>query len=331
MNKLLIFFALITGLGSGLIDSATATESSGKKIRMYKYTNAEGVTIIKDFLPAKVVPKGYTIVDKYGNTIKVVAPVQTKEEKAAKQRRLKLAKEEEKKIRAQLQRDNELLRQFTTTEDLVRARENQLNSIRVEIGIRASNTNRIKRQLKQYQQKAAGFERRGQPVPKALIDNIEISLKQIADSDNFITDKNDEQDRVIAKFEIDIKRFDELNAQRKRRMAANAAQRKLNSLYSFRCEDLSKCAKAWQLAQLYAKDHASGRIELITDTLIITEKPHKDSDLSLSFTRIPDRENNVEIRLDIYCRDNAAGKSLCASGKVIAIKQGMAPFIKSHL
>lgn len=298
---------------------------------MYKYKNAEGVTVVKDYLPAEIVPKGYTIVDKYGNNIEVVDPVQTKEEKAAEKKRLKQAKQEELKIRAQLKRDNELLRQYTTTADLIRSRENQLNSIRVEIGIRASNTNRIKRQLKTYQEKAAGFERRGQPVPKALLDNIDISLKQISNSDKFITVKNDEQDKVTARFDLDIKRFDELNAQRKRRMAANAAQRKLNSRYSFRCDDLSKCAKAWQLAQLYAKDHATGRIELITDTLIITEKPQKDTDLSLSFSRIPDREKNVEIRLDVYCRDNAAGKSLCVSGKVAAIKEGMAPYIKSHL
>ncbi len=331
MKKVFTLTCVFIFLASMVPNDAIAAKSGNSKMRMYKYKDKNGLTILKDYLPSEVVPRGYTVVDKYGNTIEVVAPVQTKEEKAAEKLRRQLAKIEETKIRAQLKRDNELLRQFTTTEDLIRARENQLNSIRVEIGIRASNTNRIKRQLKKYQSKAAVFERRGQPIPKALQDNIGVSLKQISNSDKFITEKNAEQDKVTARFDIDIKRFDELNIQRKRRMATNAAQRKLNSRFSFRCEDLSKCAKAWRLAQLYAKAHATGRIELITDTLIITEKPQKDSDLSLSFTRIPDREDNVEIRLDIYCRDTDAGKVLCAGGKAISIKEGMAPYIRSHL
>lgn len=325
-KKVLVSALLLTCFSQGLYAA-----KGSEKIRMYKYKDKDGVTVIKDYLPAEIVPKGYSVVDKYGNVIEVVARVKTKEEKAAEKLRQKKAAEEEAKIKKQLKRDNELLRQFTTTEDIIRARENQLDSIRVEIGIRASNTNRIKRQLKKYQAKAADFERRGQPVPKALQDNIEISLKQIEDSGDFITAKNDEQDKVVAAYAIDIKRFDELNAQRKRRLAANAAQRALLSKNSYHCDDLSLCAKAWQLAQLYAKEYASGRIELITDTLIITEKPHKDTDISLAFSRIPDRENKVEIRLDLYCADSAAGKSLCASGKATAIKKGMPEYIKSHL
>ena len=194
MKKATFFIGILI---FGFTQWTFAAKSADKKVRMYKYKDKDGVTVIKDFLPSEVVPRGYSIVDKYGNVIEVVSRVKTKEEKAAEKLRKKQAAEEEAKIRKQLKRDNELLRQFTTKVDIVRARENQLNSIRVEIGIRASNTNRIKRQLKKYQSKAADFERRGQPVPKALEDNIEISLKQIEDSADFITEKNIEQDNWV--------------------------------------------------------------------------------------------------------------------------------------
>ncbi len=306
-----------------------ATDPS--KIKMYKYKDKDGLTIIKDHLPTDVVAGGYTVVDRYGNTLEVVPPVQTAEEKAEEKRRLAAAKAEQRRIEKQLRIDNDLLRQFTTTDDLERARENQIKSIQVEIGIRASNTHRIKNQLKKYQTNAANFERRGQAVPKALLDNIDVSLGQISESDAFITLKNNEKDVIRQRFERDIKRFEELLIQRKRRIATTAAQRKIASKLSYRCEDLSLCARAWQLTQLYAKEHATGRIDLITDTLLITAKPFKDADISLTFSRIPDREKNVEIQLDILCADTDKGKALCAGGKVQKIKSGFAPFIRERL
>ncbi len=312
-------------------DPAFAARNPDAKIRMYKYQDADGLTIIKDHLPSDVVARGYTIVDKYGNPIEVVPPVKTVEEKAEEKRRLKAAKAEQKRIQRQLRIDNELLRQFTTPVDLERARDNQIKSIQVEIGIRASNTHRIKKQLKKYQTNAANFERRGQPVPVALEDNIQLSLSQIEESEAFITLKNNEQEVIRTRFERDIKRFEELQIQRKRRNATTAAQRKLASRFSYRCEDLSLCARAWQLTQIYAKEHATGRIELITDTLIITEKPQKNGDISITFSRIPDRDKNVEIQLDVLCFDSDEGKALCSGGKIQAIKSGFAPFVKERL
>ena len=308
-----------------------AAKNPSQKIRMYKYKDKDGLTIIKDHLPPEIVARGYTIVDKYGNAVEVVPPVKTEEQKAVEKRRLIAAKAEEKRIQRQLRIDNDLLRQFTTSIDLERARDNQIKSIQVEIGIRASNTNRIKNQLRKYQTNAANFERRGQPVPKALQDNIQLSLTQIEESEAFITLKDNEQEVIRTRFERDIKRFEELLIQRKRRTTFTAAQRKLASKYSFRCEDLSRCARAWQLTQIYAKEHASGRIELITDTLIITEKPHKGTDISITFSRIPDRDKNVEIQLDIICHDSDQGKTLCAGGKVQGIRSGFAPFVRDRL
>ncbi len=312
-------------------DVTFAAKNPNAKIRMYKYTDKDGLTIIKDHLPPEVVARGYTIVDKYGNAVEVVPPVKTEEQKAEEKRRQIAAKAEQTRIQKQLRVDNELLRQFTTSVDLERARDNQIKSIQVEIGIRASNTHRIKNQLKKYQANAANFERRGQPIPKALQDNIQLSLEQIAESDAFITLKDNEQEVIRSRFERDIKRFEELLIQRKRRAASTAAQRKLDSRYSYRCEDLSKCARAWQLTQIYAKEHASGRIELITDTLIITEKPNKATDISITFSRIPDRDKNVEIQMDIVCHDSDQGKTLCAGGKVQSIRSSFAPFIRERL
>jgi hypothetical protein len=312
-------------------DISFAAKNPDHKIRMYKYKDKDGLTIIKDHLPTDVVARGYTIVDKYGNAVEVVPPVKTEEQKAEEDRRLAAAKAEQKRIQRQLRVDNDLLRQFTTSVDLERARDNQIKSIQVEIGIRASNTHRIKNQLKKYQTNAANFERRGQPIPKALEDNIKISLNQIEESEAFITIKNNEQDVIRSRFKRDIKRFEELLIQRKRRTAFTSAQRKLASRYSYRCDDLSLCARAWQLTQIYAKEHATGRIDLITDTLIITEKPQKDTDVSITFSRIPDRDKNVEIQMDIICHDSDKGKTLCSGGKIQRIREGFAPFIRDRL
>jgi hypothetical protein len=312
-----------------LLAHGSVAEAAGK--RMYRYKNAEGVTVIKDYLPPDVAPKGYEVVDEYGHLIERVPPVKTAEEIAREKERERLAKIEQKKIQEQLKRDNDLLRQYTTTEDIERARDNMLDSIRVEMGIRAANTNRIRRQLAQYQTQAADFERRGQPIPKALKENIDKSLKQIADSEAFIERKNKEMARIREDFARDIARFEELKLQRDRRLAQDEAERARNREMAFYCEDFNVCAKAWQLAQLYVKDHASGRIELITDTLIITEKPRTQTDIALTVSRIPDRDNRVEIRIDAYCRDNVSSKAVCSSPKAQRIIRGFVPYLRQRL
>lgn len=320
---------LYLGLCAGTVFSAQQGSTTQK---MYRYKNKDGVVVIKDHLPPDVASKGYDIVDIYGNLIRRVPPAKTPEQIRKEKELAKLAEIERKKIEEQLRRDNELLRQYTTVRDLERARDNMIKAVMVDMDIRRANIQRIRRDLEKMQSKAADFERRGVPVPKALQDNIERALRQIAEGEVHLERKNAEIARIREEFARDIARFEELQRQRARRLAQDEAERQRMRNRAFYCEDFNICARAWQLAQLYVKDNASGRIELITDTLIITEKPRTEKDVSITVSRIPERDGRVEIRIDVYCKGvNGEEQVECTTDRAQQIVRRFVPYLRARL
>ncbi len=310
----------------------TATQQGATTQKMYRYKNKDGVVVIKDHLPPDVARQGYDIVDIYGNLIRRVPPAKTPEQIRKEKELARLAAIERQKIEEQLRRDNELLRQYTTVRDLERARDNMIKAVMVDMDIRRANIQRIRRDLEKMQSEAADFERRGKPIPKALQDNIERALRQIAEGEMYIERKNAEIARIREEFSQDIARFEELQRQRARRLAQDEAERQRLRNRAFYCEDFNVCARAWQLAQLYVKDNASGRIELITDTLIITEKPRTDKDVSITVSRIPERDGRVEIHIDVYCKGaNGEEQVECTTDRAQQIVRRFVPYLRSRL
>ncbi len=298
---------------------------------MYKYKDSKGNWVISSNLPPKYASKGFSIVDNYGRVIEVIPPAKTREEIEADKIREAFQKAEQQKITEQIKLDRDLLRQFTTVKDLQRARNNQLQSVDVEIEIREASTKRSRTLLEKNQTDAANYERQGKPIPKIIAENIEAYLQRIANSNEFIKEREQQKQEIKKNFDSRIARFRELNQQRLRRANIDATQRKEEERYSFSCKDLSECAKAWQLAQLYVNKHSTTGILVITDTLIVTEKPVKNTDISLTFSRIPDRKNKISIHLEVYCNDSPDGTSLCLGNKVKNIKAGFVPYVYEHL
>jgi hypothetical protein len=59
--------------------------------------------------------------------------------------------------------------------------------------------------------------------------------------------------------------------------------------------------------------------------------PAKDSDLSLSLSKIAIKNDDFQLFLDIRCRDSMQGKELCASQTVKNIRSAFRPFMNNAL
>jgi hypothetical protein len=296
----------------------------------YRYKNSEGKMIVKDQINNEMIKTGYEVLNDSGTLVQKVAPGKT----LAEEEQERLDKIEEKKSHYQLQQrirnDAELLRQFSSIGDIIRNRDAQLLGLEQRIRIQKSKSDLLKLQLEDQQKSAATSERLGQKIPKKLLQEIQASHDQIAGNARNTSFLEEQKVTIAKRFEGDIIRYKKLESLR-----MNLKQTKeLNDgskAIIYDCPSPKTCQLAWQLAQIYAKDNASGRIEIITNTLILTSKPEKDSDIALSFSKIPATDNNSQIVLEVSCNNTELGAQLCKSEIAKKMRTNYLSYIDSKL
>ena len=299
--------------------------------QFYRFVNTEGKLVIKDQVTNEMVAKGYEILNANGRVIKKVAPGKT----LAEMEEDRLAQIEEKKKEIELQQrirhDAELLRQFSSIGDIIRNRDAQLLALEQRIRIQGSKSDLLRIQLEDQQRQAAIHERLGQKLPKALEKDIENTMQQLAANDNNSKMLEEEKVKVAERFQNDIIRYKELESLRRTLKKEEDKEEKGSKPVVFECPNSRDCQKAWQLAQIYAKDNASGRIEIITNTLILTSKPEEDNDVSLSFSRIPSPDNRDQIVFEVTCSKSDAGVALCKSDVVKNLRINYLDYLKKQI
>lgn len=319
-------------LASLALSGATLAATGTGPKTLFRYKDENGVTVVNNILPPEVVSRGYSIVNKQGQVLEVVPPAKTKAELAADKQATQKARELEAQRKAAKKRDQTLLNSFSAMDDITRARDNQLGAIDVTISVAEGNISRVKGQLESQQQKAADIERSGKAIPVPITRDIEDSLRQIKESQRFIADKRAEQDRLRQRFEADIVRFQELHAERLVRASERGQSLPMGLAHgTYACQGAEQCDKVWALAQLYARENATTRLEIITDTIILTSEPKTDRDVALSISRVPGADDKEQIVVEIRCTKSEAGTAQCQSSEVAALPSGFAAYVDSRL
>ncbi len=296
----------------------------------YRYKNEAGRVEIKDKINRQMESVGYDVISESGKLIRHVEPTKTLAELDAD--RLKIIEERNKEVEAtqQRHRDAELLRQFSSIGDIIRNRDSQLLALEQRIRIQHSKEDLLNLQLEDQQQQAATYERLGQKVAKTILKDIKASQDQIVNNQLNTQLLEKEKIRVEKSFERDIIRYKELESVRIA-LRKNARVKQGEEPIIFDCPNEKVCNRAWQLAQIYARDHATGKIEIITNTLILTSRPIKDSDIAISFSRIPAEENKMQIVLEVSCSAEEPGVEFCKTPKVKGIRENYLEYLKLRL
>jgi hypothetical protein len=318
LNKI-IFLILLAGLASSV---------SAKQF--YRFKNAEGNIIIKDQVTNEMIALGYDIINDNGQVISRVGPGKTLQELEEERLEKVEQRKAEMALKQQIRSDSDLLRLFSSIGDIIRTRDSQLLGLEQRIRIQGSKSELLKLQLEDQQAQAAIYERQGQNVPPAILKDIEATQLQIEDNYRNSVILEEEKIEVAKRYEKDIVRYKELESMRMT-LKKQEAKTDYSRPVIYDCPDLDTCQKAWQLAQIYAKDNASGEIEIITNTLILTSKPTKDADLAISFSRIPAPNNGNQIVLEVSCNDSDLGAELCRSEQVKNLRKNYLTTIERRL
>ncbi|MGB4074414.1 DUF4124 domain-containing protein [Pseudomonas sp.] len=130
---------------------------------LYRYVDDKGTTVLsRQGVPPEFIAKGYEVLNDQGRVVKVIPPAPSAEE----MKRLLADK-------ARASTDAQLLRLYSTPEDVDRARERKLSELDGLIGVARGNLQSVRTQQANLQSQAADHERAGRAVPAHLLAQID--------------------------------------------------------------------------------------------------------------------------------------------------------------
>ncbi|MEX2327899.1 MAG: hypothetical protein WD558_09215 [Pseudomonadales bacterium] len=177
---------------------------------LYKYVNEDGVTVLDSHVPARYVKNGYTILSLDGRVLEVVPRALSEDEIRQRDRELAAQRRLEEEREARELADENLLRLYSRPEDVIRARDSKLASIRGFIETSNGNIERLEEQKSEIEAELANIERAGGTISKARLDRIRTIDTRIKAISKEIEDKEREIDQLRGSFAADLKRVREL-------------------------------------------------------------------------------------------------------------------------
>jgi len=183
-------------LGAILAGEAVAAGQPAGQVEMYRYVNDQGITVIDRLgVPPQYIGKGYQVLNDQGRVIREVPPAPTAAEI-----------EQRKADAARASSDQQLMRMYTSVDDVDRARDRKLAELDGLASVAKGNLQSLKTQQANLQARAADQERAGRQVPADLV----------AQLNNL---RSDEQ-----RLQQDIARYQQLRIQAQTSFAADRAR-----------------------------------------------------------------------------------------------------------
>jgi chromosome segregation ATPase len=174
------------------------------------WTNKDGVRECGNAVPPEYAQQKTEVKDAFGVTVKESGPAKTIEELEAERATEQARMQEARAAKEREKRDRVLLDTFASEDDLVLTRDGQIAHLDSQIRLTQSHIDKLIKNLDRMIERAAEAERKGDEPSADLTDNIASLRAQIAENEEFIATKHQEQEAIRARFDADIARFREL-------------------------------------------------------------------------------------------------------------------------
>lgn len=296
---------------------------------LYKWVDDEGNVYYSDKVPPEHSKSARKELDERGIKINEVDAAKTREEIEREEELKRLRAEQQRLIEEQKAKDRVLLRTFRTEDDILMARNGKLTAVDVMIQVSRSNIRRMKYKLEEMQQGAAQSERAGKPVTQKTLDNIESTRQQLKESYAAIIRMEQDKETLREKAANDVDRFRKLRKLSEENALPIDDEKPFSLLDTVvACTDKLKCISAWQKAETYVRENATTRLQILSDSIIMTAAPKTDDDISLTVSRIVEEDfPGAKLFMDVQCKDSPRGEELCASEAMEKVRKGFREFL----
>lgn len=177
----------------------------------YVYKDKKGNTHIEDSIPGELVKYGYKIVNDKGMVLKEVLSVVDKEKKA-KARRLRTA--EQKAKEAQKKRNRNLLRRFTSLEEIRETGNKKIMALQSQIDVTNQHIEAFEKNLNDLEQQASNLRENQKTVPSKNLQAIERMKDNIQKNKDYVVQRKKEQHKTRDEFIMLIDEYKKLLAKR---------------------------------------------------------------------------------------------------------------------
>ncbi|HUE91758.1 DUF4124 domain-containing protein [Pseudomonas sp.] len=169
-------------------------------VELYRYIDERGTTVLsRQGVPPEHIARGYEVLNEQGRVIRVIPPAPTAEE---------LRRMQQEKARALS--DVQLLRLYSTPEDVERARQRKLAELDGLIGVARGNLQSVRTQQGNLQSQAAEHERAGREVPAHLLAQIDNQIAEQTRLKSDIEHYRALREQSNANFDADLDRLKQL-------------------------------------------------------------------------------------------------------------------------
>lgn len=306
--------------------------ADGKK--MYRWIDDSGKVFYSDQIAPKHIKYKRESLNQNARVVKTIEKEKTKDQRDLEKRLKRLQKQQEAIINKQKSHDKVLLSTYRNINDMSLALKGQMLALDSKRKVIRGNLNRLEQQLLDKQKKAAQYERDGYRVPTNLLTDIAASKQKVEGAYIEISNQFKKKKKTREMFEEDITRFSFLIATKEKVTTSRyetVKNKAAKELGLFICESINQCNRAWVSAKEFVHTHSTVALDIETDSLIMSRTPYKDTDLSLSASKMMADDGNQQLFLDIRCRKSSLGEALCRGEKVKKIRQSFSSFIKSTL
>ena len=323
LRWLLIFTSLCFILGSAPIHA--------KKV--YRWLDEQGDIYFSDQVPPEHIQHSRATLSQTGRVLEVIEQAQSKEQIEQEKRLQELRRQQEKLIASQKVHDKALLSSYHSKEDMLLAIQSKMEVFDKQKDIFEGNIDRLTEQLKSQQHQIAALEGAAQAVPKDLLDDLMLSQTRLEQTQNALRSQLEKQEQTKKIDEADVARFIFLTQSTKDMppRAKIPSIKEANELGLFYCENDYQCNKAWEIGRNFVNFYSTTEADVYNDKLIMNRPPPKDTDISLSLSKLAINEDDYQIFLDIRCRHSLMGELLCASPKIKEIRSSFRSYINDAL
>ncbi len=294
---------------------------------MYRWVDEYGKVHYTDRVPPERVNKNRTIINKHGIEVETIMPDRP-EDIARKQLQEKLASTQQEMLQRRESRDNNLLQQYRTEEEIVEKRKQHVRTFDIQIHGVESNIKRIKHKLISLQSEIDEKQERGIKPGQDKLDMLSrLHEKADRESDRIQALEARKQD-VIEEYAADLERFRFL-----KRVGRENIDRVPPATTLLTAEDLQRydnlylcppdqdCDKRWKQATEYLSSLSATPVSMEQPDLLLTREPGDDEQIGLNLYRSPAEANlGTWIYLDLNCRDTRKGYMYCKSEEANRIR-----------
>lgn len=191
---------------------ALVTLSIPAQARIVCWTNKEGVKECGDKVPPEYAQTDRQELNKQGLVVDEQERAKTDEELEEAKRNAELQAEKDRQSAEAAKRDKILLDTFSSVDDIEMTRDGKIAAIQASISLAEARNQKLQADLDKLVEHAANEERAGKAITEDLEKDIESLRRQIKDNDNFIAEKQKEQELVREASAKDVERFKELKS-----------------------------------------------------------------------------------------------------------------------